>query len=444
MKILGQKTALCLNWFENLFVNCIPLKASHKRPGTNANSSKITDINIDCLEAIFSYLSLVDLLNVADSNNYLREAAAVVFVQKFGKKPVQFNGMRACRSRKISIRSKLFVRDLKSGLQLMRCFGQSVSRLEISDEYSSKYRTHVYVYIFQYIYQFCKLLASIKFQMLPRNKAFKYLRKPFRKVESVEFFCCYLEKNLTPFNILFPNVRSLKIDFCNVSDYRCIEQRFNRLEHLQLSTSRENIQSVLLLNPDLKHFSTKITCDMKSLENMSTLQSLESLDIVCSSDEFAHFNGSAINFDSVKKFKLDFSHAKRIFPNIPLVFNQLEEFSTNHRLNAQFYDFIAKHPRITKLSLPISSSSAESVEEKQFEFLKTLHSIREVNLCRYAFSVEQAIRIFDGTKRLNKFCFSMNMDDKFPDLVMRSKHGWSARKGNCAFHRFFAELQRNC
>lgn len=378
--MLIQKTRSGLKWIEKLFTNCVPFK---KPRSSNVNSTKITDVNIVCLESIFTHLSLPDLLNVADSNTYLKKAAAIVFVQKYGKEMIQLNGLQASKSRKISNRTKMFIGDLKTGLQILRCFGHLISRLEISDEYSNKYHVRVYVYIFEYIYKFCKSLVSIKFQMLPRNKAFKYLRRPFKNVETVEIFCCNLEKNQTPLNVLFPKMQSLKIDFCKVTDLRCVEQHFVHLEYLLLSTTKENIQAVLKLNPQLKQFATKTMCDMQLLQCISELQSLKSLDIVCSSDDFANFNGPVLEFKNVKKIKLDFSHTKRVFPPIPLVFNQLEEFSTNHRLNAEFYDFIAKHPHIRKLSLPSSSSKEESVKEKQLNFLKTMHSLKEINLCPY-------------------------------------------------------------
>lgn len=145
----------------------------------------------------------------------------------------------------------------------------------------------------------------------------------------------------------------------------------------------------------------------------------------------------------MKKFKLDFSHTKSQFPQIPLAFDQLEDFSTNHRLNAEFYNFIANHRDIKKLKILTSNSSAENVKVKQFNFLETMHSLREINLCKYTFRIPQVIRIFDGVKTLKKFGFSMHVQDTFSDLVERSREGWSVKKGQCIFHQFYAELKRN-
>lgn len=439
--MVGRKMVLRPKCFEKLFENCMPFKKPHH--DINTNSMKITDINIDCLESILNYLPLSDLLNVADSTKYLKKAATIVFVQKYRKKTMQLNGLQMSKSRKILINSKIYIRDLRTALQILRCFGYLILDLEISDEYSHYYRTNVYVYIFKYIYKFCKSLTTITFQELPRNKAFKYLRKPFQKVKSVVFFCGVLEKNLTPLHILFPNIQSLKIDFCDVNDLRCIEQHFDHLEHLQLSTKKENIQAIVSLNPNLKHFGTHTICDMQTIQRISELQLLESLSVVCSSDEFTQFNGSPLNFKTVKKLKLQFSHVKNRFPKIPLIFDQLDEFSTNHRLDAEFFKFIAKHPVITKLNLPSSSSSKENIEEKQLEFLKMMHSLKELNLSQYAFSIDQVIGIFDKFNTLNKFGFSISSEDEYNHLVKQSKNGWSVTKGKCIFHPSYAELTRN-
>lgn len=51
---------------------------------------KITDLNIICLEDIFEYLDVLNLLNVADSNKRLNFAARFVFRRKHGKMSVAF------------------------------------------------------------------------------------------------------------------------------------------------------------------------------------------------------------------------------------------------------------------------------------------------------------------------------------------------------------------
>ena len=44
------------------------------------NETNITDVNQYCLEQIFMHLNLEDLVNVADSNKYLKLATYVPFI----------------------------------------------------------------------------------------------------------------------------------------------------------------------------------------------------------------------------------------------------------------------------------------------------------------------------------------------------------------------------
>lgn len=47
--------------------------------------TKITDLDYDCLEHIFKNLGLSDLLNVADSSKYFKQAVDLVFKNKYQK-----------------------------------------------------------------------------------------------------------------------------------------------------------------------------------------------------------------------------------------------------------------------------------------------------------------------------------------------------------------------
>lgn len=48
--------------------------------------TSINDVNIDCLEEIFKYLKLKDLLNIADSSKRLRRAASFIFSSTYQPK----------------------------------------------------------------------------------------------------------------------------------------------------------------------------------------------------------------------------------------------------------------------------------------------------------------------------------------------------------------------
>lgn len=54
-----------------------------EKTGHIPETTKITHLNTDCLEAIFENLSFNTLLNVADSNKHFFDAACRVFKRKY-------------------------------------------------------------------------------------------------------------------------------------------------------------------------------------------------------------------------------------------------------------------------------------------------------------------------------------------------------------------------
>lgn len=54
--------------------------------GAAADQLKLTNLIDDCLEHIFMFLDVDDMLSIADTSKQLKTAADTVFARKFGKK----------------------------------------------------------------------------------------------------------------------------------------------------------------------------------------------------------------------------------------------------------------------------------------------------------------------------------------------------------------------
>lgn len=54
-----------------------------------STTTKLTDINDDCLEHIFLYLSIEDLLNIAYTSKQLKPAAELAFSNNSGMKKME-------------------------------------------------------------------------------------------------------------------------------------------------------------------------------------------------------------------------------------------------------------------------------------------------------------------------------------------------------------------
>lgn len=137
------------------------------------NRIKITDLNQFCLEKIFDYLSLDDILNVSDANKYLKSATRMPFIWKYTGKSVRIDLSRrfdyGSNEGKIMFFNKqpnndsifnyedIVIADLKKSLQMLRCFGGLMTELNLC-VFSIYNRDYIYKHnnrIMSYIEEFC-------------------------------------------------------------------------------------------------------------------------------------------------------------------------------------------------------------------------------------------------------------------------------------------------
>lgn len=163
----------------------------------------ITNIHYDCLEHIFDRLDSESFLNLADTCERLRIAAAAKFVDDHSERYVFFYPIRDCAG--LGIRpNAILVFGLKFCFQFLRCFGDKISKLGFF------YLTAEDYHLEQYISKYCAdSLTAIQLDYVV-ELAFS---KPFKHVESVSLNYCKLDKQLTSIVNLFPNMRTLRLGF---------------------------------------------------------------------------------------------------------------------------------------------------------------------------------------------------------------------------------------
>lgn len=207
-------------------------------PDPPAQTTKIIDLNDDCLAKIFNDLDLVNLFNVALANEWLRPAAADVYKRKFGSKtvrlrifPSRIHGLYECDFIEIS--------DLKLCLQFLRCFGSSICDLTLRYRWTGVWSR----YIHEYVNKYCaNSLVNITFE----DKSYgpiSHFDKPFVAVQSVTFCgTSQLGNQLSSFAGWFPNVCVLKL--CNVWLDMDIEMpSFQHLTHLEINIKNDERRS---------------------------------------------------------------------------------------------------------------------------------------------------------------------------------------------------------
>lgn len=186
------------------YVNFLMLNHPTEAVASKMVKTKLTDVNGDCLEKIFMYLNLDDLLNIAHTNKQLKFAADLAFARKFGKCVMLLYIHRVeWNSKFFLFPNTVCIIDLQTSLRLLRCFGHLLSHLDIrcsSDFPNASYK------LTRYANEYCsESLTKIEFGAMKNvNDTFQSLSKPFVTVENIRFYGCILEADLTKIDALFP------------------------------------------------------------------------------------------------------------------------------------------------------------------------------------------------------------------------------------------------
>lgn len=312
--------------------------------------TKITDIIDDCLEQIFKYLMLQDLINLADACKRFETPVELTFASMYKGKVVKLypnrcsNGLEPIKL----VADTIQIIGLSSCLKVLRYFGNQIAKLSIQFYCLCKDQKAT---IAQYMNEHCAgSLNHIKIHGATEQVMVNWT-KPFSNAESIELWV----SDLGDLNMWFPNMRRLVLH----GKVKCIKNTFPRLEELEIFTyeyeiKKESVAEMLRLNPHLK----KLRLfgggyDKKYMKRVDIyFQSLSILHICCD-EKFFNLNGSPIHLKSVTEFHIDLGQIYPM-PEIPFSFSQLENFQLTMEhfgMNHKFVKFIKQNPSLTKLTI---------------------------------------------------------------------------------------------
>ncbi|XP_055326382.1 uncharacterized protein LOC129580199 [Sitodiplosis mosellana] len=390
-------------------------------PDPNLCTTKLTDVNVDCLEHIFKNLSLIDLLNVADSNKQLKPAADLVFASRYGKQSIEIN---------LEFKFvRIFERNQQTAkilwlfcFKLLRCFGHSITKLKII--YGSSQNATLDVKIDRYVSKYCsKSLVEIELKHCA-SRTLNDLKKPFSSVESLYFVSCELGSKLSELNKWFPKVQRLEFLGANeLSDCNDIAVNFPDLQHLSLylpdveknRLNQKHFAELLRLNPNLQKLYIYGHIDAKHLQSFSKhLQHLESLEI----HPFGYFsnakNGTA-HFPNVRKLKLR-GWARRF----PMTFDKLEELIViSIVMDQTLANFISKHKTLTKLNY-----AGNKYGEPGALLKITLPALDEVDFGYCAFPIDEVITFMKKCTSLKKLTLRFCDEKDYQTVQNRLGNKW--------------------
>lgn len=405
---------------------------------------RITDMIDDCLEKCLEYLSIDELLKVANTNKRLYEVARYVFARLHGRKKLCINLVYVNDAEhNVFNGNSSHIRDLKTALNFFRSFGDLITRVKIylNEDYTDKVCNSEFVSIFKqgnpamldwmmkcftgskyehlivdYLNEYCcDSLTKIKFYRFSKSRL-NQLTKTFRKVEKLVMSSSdATEKGLYE---IFPNIRELKLTKCNIHD-DFIGNHFPYLEHLEINTnyhivlSLESIATTLRLNPQLKSLTGYIWWDVifNTNEFWNTSDNFRNLESLWLDPKHSENTGMKIHFEKLKELVIDcYDLGPDIgtFFTIPFSCNQLESLTMSCKYldDCVFFNIINNFPSLIKLSL--SSDNAIN----HLKISKVLPLLEEIYFDDYNFfyTFDEIVHFIQELQSLKVFQFHAKLE----------------------------------
>lgn len=357
-------------------------------PAVSTSRTKITDINIDCLEKICNFLSFEDLLNIADTNKHLKQAADLVYTLKYGNSLVYIPTLRKILDVHHNNCNTLIMYSLKTVLQALRCFGHIISLLNISP--LTKIDAS-FAFVMEYVGEYCaNQLKELKF-CVPTENALHLLKKPLLKVQKLD-----IEQmngvSINLINQLFPNLISLSISYghhliqngkCTAVDFENIEKYFSN-------------QMEIVVGPPGRY-------------STSTYSKHENI------------------FDAVKLKRT--KHGNDISMDMLPPLRQLEEFSVeiSFKNEDDVYDLFGRYPSIQKLKLTPHFYCNHNFVESDLNVEKIANAfpwLTKIDLGVFKFTPDAVVNWIGQFNSMRKFKFYVEKQSEYIHLQNCLSNEW--------------------
>lgn len=429
----------------------------HFRRATNRNQSehtdlekdienvndltKITNLNMDCLELILKYLHVVDLLNVADTCKALRQAA-IPRLHKYKEMKSDLS-IRVIKTTKQtnsieSGRNKFTINNLTGCLRFLRWFGHNISELSIdyrdmSDEHSAV--------IDHYINEYCAQTLEYLKIYRARKETMRCIQKPFKNIFELQFSDCDLAQPLINIRKWFPDV--CRVTFVGFNQIALEKYKVPRwrteihieLENQQMDTDFETYVKNLL-QPKGGYNRLCISGDgwtnerlqsvSKHLRNTRKLQ----IQMKNTSNEHELFeNLRSIHFKRVSdlsfRFEGTLSEHQLRMPPIPFTFDRLKSITIWWRckIGDDFLEFISKQAYLKKFEIYCVCSNPPNERVDIRKLAKALSKLDNIFLS-YVLSWEEAKRFVNQCKFLRKFRFKHAVTKDFESFKESLANKW--------------------
>lgn len=366
-------------------------------------------------KTIIENLEFEDLLNVAETSNQMLQAARLAVKMKYDNTYIRLYNLPRI-SRRIVVDAhhtdEIWVYDFASCLKVMRCFGQSISRLWI--ESSSISSPECDKMVADYLNEYCT--ESI-YELGYFGRA---LRSPTKQYKNVQIL--HLNNYTFAGQSELPS-RFLKLKFNAVN--------FPHLEHFDGSFKPLETQFLvkfIQLNPQLQSLKLHGRLGITFFEAFSGGHSFEYLDLRAVNFEIQwteRFNGTkSFRINGVKKLLINGYSWLPNLPKVSIWFHHIEEIIVDRfGLTPQFIDFIKENPSISKFTS--SKTHDKTYEDRTVDlFAKSLPSVVECHIACAKISVVAAIGFLKECKLLKIFEFKLQDKSDYDAMKGRLDTEW--------------------
>lgn len=371
----------------------------------------LDDINNDCLRHIFEFLSVHELIKVAQSTSRFVFAAAEAFSRRYRK--MRFEVM---------ITEKLCCQWFRFGyLQLngamavagLQHFGARMSTLSAN---FAAYRliapAQRYPIDVTILKKCQNSLQTLEIHFCIESH-FDMIEKPFEKVENLVVNGCKLGVKFAQLNKWFPNLVNLKL-----SDVKFVQPiqtlHFEHLTTLHIVNDEDTkiqehtIHQMLRLNRELK--SLKLRCDYRAellLAIKHNLVALETLELWIPTDLFASYKDEQkISLATLKTLILHAKSEGVVVEHMPFVLKNVDHLRLYgfHQYHPLIVELIASADQLKTVYLyPFEKQQWASPNEYEAfkQVLLTRHHLNELEFCVDEFIGDDLLRFIEQCKHVN-------------------------------------------
>lgn len=398
------------------------------------DSLKLDGLNNDCLRHIFEYLTLPELIDVAETSGRFVFPAAEAFSrchswQKF---------LVAATSKPMLV----FESQRLQGAAMMSALNHFGARMKTISAYFNEYDMiefgHPDPIDVVMLKQCTDSLADFQMNYCMESH-FQSVIKPFTNVKKLTLDRCTLGVKFSQLSQWFPNVAVLKLLYVWLPPSIVLQATFKNLTHLSVTNhgsyddiSPQAIHQMLRLNRRLKSLQLKCNYDVEMLRTIADeLRELEVLELSTPRDAFASFHtDQKFTFEMVQIFTLHAPKRKDYVMNMPFSLKNVQElrlygFNQFHSLMVALISSGDLLNTITLLPPRWLLSTADEISPNGLaRALRTRHHLSELELCSDEFRGDDLEQMIDACKQLQRLRLVSSSSGIIPIDTEGLEHDW--------------------